>query len=136
MNNTDHQIGRSDAERLVEELRDTLDMDEDETLVLRGPQFDRGDGVEPGQPPLTEAAMKSLERAEESELKDLGLRKWSDETGLWLLPHEWHPHIPEDWPMLNILDEETCRAEYPAEPDKRFGVLSFGIVPEFERGES
>jgi hypothetical protein len=121
------------AEDVVAEIRDVLDMNEDETLVIQTPQFGREDGVEPGEPPLTEHAMDRLKHADESDLKELGLRKWSDETGLWLLPHEWHPHLPPEYPLLNILDEWTSRSEMPAKPDKRFGVLSAGIVPEFEK---
>lgn len=108
-------------------------MDDDEELVVQTPQFERTDGVEPAEPPLTHEAMDALKRADKDELGDLGLQKWSDETGLWLLPHEWHPHIPEDYPLLSILNEWTARGEMPANPDKRFGVLSVGIVPDFER---
>ena len=121
-----------DAERLAGEVRDALGMDDDEQLTIRTPQFDRTDGIEPSEPPLTHDAMDRLKQADKDELGELGLQKWSDETGLWLLPHEWHPHIPEDYPLLSILDEETTRGEMPANPDKRFGVLSVGIVPDFE----
>jgi hypothetical protein len=121
------------AEDVVAEIRDVLDMDEEETLVIQTPQFERNDGVEPSEPPLTEDAMDCLKHAEKEELKELGLRRWSDETGLWLLPHEWHPHIPPEYPLLSILDEWTSRGEMPATPDKRFGVLSVGIVPDFEK---
>jgi hypothetical protein len=120
-------------ERVVAEIRGALEMDEAETLIIQTPQFEREDGVEPGEPPLTEDAMDRLKHADESELKKLGLRRWSDETGLWLLPHEWHPHLPPEYPLLSILDEWTCRDEMPATPDKRFGVLSAGIVPDFEK---
>ena len=132
-------MSESDTERVAEEvigkIRDALDMDDEDTLVVQTPQFEREDGVEPGEPPLTYDAMNRLRRAEESTLQELGLRKWSDETGLWLLPHEWHPHIPSDYPLLSILDETTTREEMPAKPDKRLGVLSVGIVPDFEHSE-
>ena len=124
------------AEKVIGEIRDALGMDDDETLVVQTPQFERGDGVEPAEPPLTHGAMNRLRRAEKSELEDLGLRKWSDETGLWLLPHEWHPHIPRDYPLFSIMNNTTTRGEMPAKPDKRFGVLSVGIVPDFERTDS
>jgi hypothetical protein len=120
------------AEDLVAEIGDVLDIDGDETLTIRTPQFEREDGIDPGEPPLTEDAMDRLKHADKSDLEELGLRKWSDETGLWLLPHEWHPHLPPEYPLLNILDEWTNRREMPAKPDKRFGVLSVGIIPEFE----
>lgn len=117
---------------LIDRIRDALDMEEGETLVVRTPQFERHDGIEPGQPPLTPTAMDEIKKLDESELKELGLRKWSDDTGLWLLPHEWHPHIPADYPLLDILGEEETRANMPANPDKRAGMLAVGIVPEFE----
>lgn len=126
----------SQGEQIVSAIRDALDMDDGETLVVQTPKFERSDGVGPSEPPLTEAAMDRLKKADRSELKALGLRRWSDVTGLWLFPHEWHPHIPEEYPLTDINGERTCRAEYPATPDKRFGVLSFGIVPEFERPET
>jgi hypothetical protein len=120
------------TEDLVAEIRGVLDIDGDETLTIQTPQFERADGVEPGELPRTPDAMDRLKHADKSALKELGLRKWSDETGLWLLPHEWHPHIPPEYPLLTILDEWTSRSEMPATPDKRFGALSAGIVPEFE----
>jgi len=124
------------AKEVVEKIRNTLDMGDGENLVVQTPQFDRKDGVKAGEPPLTHGAMNALRRADKSELKQLGLRKWSDETGLWLLPHEWHPHIPDDYPLLSILDETRTRGEMPANPDKRMGVLSVGIVPDFEHSDS
>jgi hypothetical protein len=120
------------AEYVVAEISDVLDMDEDETLVIQTPQFEREDGVNPGSPPLTADAMDRLTHADESDLQDLGLRKWSDESGLWLLPYEWHPHLPPEYPLLSIFEEWTSRSEMPATPDKRFGVLAVGIVPDFE----
>ena len=129
-------MNQNNTDDVIERIRDALGIDEDETLVVRTPQFDRRDGVQPGDPPLTTEAMDKLKQADESELEDLGLRQWSDETGLWLLPHEWHPHLPPEYPLLNIFDEETCRSEMPSNPDKRYGVLSVGIVPEFERSQN
>jgi hypothetical protein len=123
------------AEDVVAEIRDILDIDEDETLVVQTPQFEREDGVEPGSPPLTADAMDRLTHADESDLQDLGLRKWSDKTGMWLLPYEWHPHLPPEYPLLNILGEWTSRSEMPATPGKRYGMLSVGIVPDFEKDD-
>lgn len=124
-----------DPDRLVQKIRSVLDIPDDEDLVVQTPQFERQDGVEPGDPPLTRDGMDAVKHASEDELKNLGLQKWSDDTGLWLLPHEWHPHIPEDYQLRSILDEEKTRADLPANPDKRHGLLSVGIVPEFERSD-
>lgn len=123
------------ARKVTDKIRDALDMGDDETLVVQTPQFERTDDTDPGDPPLTYAAMNELRRADKATLKDLGLQRWSDDTGLWLLPHEWHPHIPEDYPLVSIMDRTETRREMPANPDKRFGALSVGIVPDFERGE-
>ncbi|WP_153952872.1 hypothetical protein [Halosegnis longus] len=128
MDNTD-----TSAADVVAEIRDALGMDDDETVAIQTPQFERNDDVTPSEPPLTVDAMDRLKHADESELTQLGLQKWSDETGLWLLPHEWHPYIPPEYPLLDIFDEWTSRGEMPATPDKRFGILSAGIVPDFEK---
>jgi len=115
-----------DPESVLAEIDDVLD-------IIQTPQFERADGVAPADPPLTTDAMDRIKRADESELKELGLRKWSDESGLWLLPHEWHPHLPPDYDLVTINDERTSRSQMSATPDKRFGVLSAGIVPDFEK---
>ena len=125
-----------DSEKLLNRIRDGLGMDYDEKLVVQTPKFERTDGVEPAEPPLTESAMDQIKSAEKETLTQFGLQKWSDDTGLWLLPHEWHPHIPEDYELLSIMNERKTRRDMPANPDKRFGMLSVGIVPEFEKGES
>jgi len=130
----DERMGSGRA--IVQSIRDALGVEDGKTLVVQTPQFERQDGIEPGQPPLTHDAMDRLTEADKETLKELGLRKWSDETGLWLLPHEWHPHVPPEYPVMDILNEWTTRSEKPATPDKRFGVLSFGIVPEFEKEDS
>lgn len=124
------------AKAVAMNLREVLDIRPGETLVMQTPQFERPDDADVGDPPLTPAAMDRLKQASEDELKALGLQPWSKESGLWLLPHEWHPHIPPEYPLQSILDEETTRSEMPAVPDKRFGMLSVGIVPEFARGET
>lgn len=123
-------------EQIVAQIRSALDMRDGETLVIQTPQFERTDDAEPAEPPLTYKAMNSLRKASKDELSSLGLQKWSDDTGLWLLPHEWHPHIPDDYPLLSIMDRTKTRADMPANPDKRFGVLSVGIVPDFEHGDN
>lgn len=118
---------------LLETIRSALDMDEGEDLIIQTPQFERQDGKDPGDPPLTNSAMNSLRRADKETLAELGMQKWNDDTGLWLLPHEWHAHIPKDYPLYSILNKTTTRGDMPATPDKRFGMLSVGIVPDFER---
>lgn len=117
---------------IMDEIREVLDVGDDEEVVVQTPQFDRVDDVDPGEPPLTEGEMDLLKEADKDTLVELGLQMWSEETGLWLLPHEWHPFIPEDYPLLSINKRWTSRAEMPETPDKRFGVLSVGIVPDFE----
>lgn len=121
-----------DMDDLVNEIRDALGMDDDETLVVRSSQHERIDGVEPDDPPLTHSALDRLKTLDGDELADLGLCKWSDESGLWLLPHEWHPHIPDDYLLTDICGKTEFRGDMPANPDKRFGVLSAGIIPDFE----
>lgn len=132
---TDEQA-EEHAKNVVDRIREELDIPEDEDLVIQTPQFERQDGVEPGEPPLTEDAMERLKEADEEELKELGLRKWSEESGLWLLPHDWHEHIPPEYPLVDINTRNTKRADLPANPDKRAGVLSVGIIPKFERGNA
>lgn len=125
----------TDGNWIIEKIHSALGTNDDDKIVIKTPQFKRQDGIDPDHPPLTHEAMDELAQMEQSELEEMGLLKWSDETGVWLLPHEWHSHIPRDYPLVDIFDEETTRGEMPAEPDKRLGVLSAGIVPAFERGE-
>lgn len=124
-----------DEPEIVRTIRDALGLGDDDEVEIITPQFERTDGVEPGEPPLTYSAMNELRKADVSELESLGLRRWSDETGLWLLPHEWYPHIPADYPLLSIMNRTATRGEMPTVPDKRHGVLSVGIVPDFERDQ-
>lgn len=105
---------------------------DDERIEVVTPQFDREDGITPGDPPSTHEEMNQLLEATEAELKELGLRKWDDESGLWLLPHDWYRDIPDNFPLLDITGEASTRGDLPAVPDKRFGCLSIGIVPDFE----
>lgn len=121
-----------DVDHLANIIRDALGMDDDETLIVSSSQHDRIDGVEPSEPPLTNLAMDRLKTLDKDTLAGMGLRKWSDETGVWLLPHEWHPHIPDDYPLTDILGDTEFRRDMGANPDKRFGVLAAGIVPDFE----
>jgi hypothetical protein len=123
---------REFAEHVVRRVRDALDMDEDETLEIKTPQFDRRDGVEPEEPPLTEEEFDQLRELSTEELSELGLRKW-DESGLMLFPHEWYPHIPDGVTVTDINGETYEFDRTCASDDKRFGVLAYGIVPDYER---
>jgi len=124
---------REFAEHVVRRIRDALDMDEDETLEIKTPQFDRRDGVEPEEPPLTEEEFDQLRELSTEELSELGLRKW-DESGLMLFPHEWYPHIPDGVTVTDINGETYEFDRIGSSRDKRFGVLAYGIVPDSERG--
>lgn len=116
----------------AEQLAETLGVESGDTVRIRTPQFEREDGVEPDVAPATTSGYDALKSQSEEELRDLGLRPWG-EYGLWLLPHEWHPHIPDEYELIDIFGRVTMRGDKPANPDKRFGVVSFGIIPEFER---
>lgn len=104
-------------------------------IVIQEPEFERVDDVEPDDPPLTPEAIDELKQAGPERLRAMGLQKYSEDSGLWLFPYEWHGHIPTNYTFQSILGEEVTRADYPDRPDKRFGALSFGIVPEFEKEE-
>lgn len=117
----------------AEQLADALGLEPGDTVRVRTPQFERADDIEPGEAPLTHGALDRLTEADEATLTDLGLQKWSDDSRVWLLPWEWHDQIPGDYPLTDIFGEQSSRADLPAEPDKRFGALSVGIVPAFEQ---
>lgn len=53
--------------------------------------------------------------------------------GLWLFPYQWYPHIPEGMELLDINGETELFKKGVTDDDMRFGVLAYGIVPDFEK---
>lgn len=129
------------ARDIIDKIQDAIGRtnndDDQPTIEIVTPQFEREDGKRPGDPPLTEEEFDALRRLPRSELKELGLRPFDPETGLWLLPADWYEHLPEGVTVRSISSpsepEEFSRDTHG--PDRRFGCLAYGIVPDTEAGE-
>lgn len=89
------------------------------------PQFDRGDDTAVSFEP-DEAVFQALPYMSEETLLGLGLQRWSDDH--FLFPHEWYEHIPEGYEVVSILDEVEEFSTDTHHDDRRFGVLSYGVV--------
>lgn len=99
--------------------------DDGPTIEVVTPQFERRDGREPRPAPASREDFEALRDAPDEELLELGCQKWEED--LWLLPHEWHEDIPEGFEMETINGETEVWESGGPTPDKRFGVLAFGI---------
>lgn len=83
--------------------------------------------------PHTHSGLDMLKLEDKETLEDRGLRKHSNDTGLWLLPYGWHPHIPTDYLLINTDNGGTFRHELGEDPPEMDGKLPAGIVPSFEK---
>lgn len=111
---------------IIERIRQAIGADPNEAITVQTPQFERTDGKEPADPPLTEAAFEELRELDADELVDLGFQNWDGD--LYLLPAEWYPHIPEGVTFTSIMGEEVEFEPGETDNDRRFGALSYGIV--------
>jgi hypothetical protein len=116
-----------------ERIRDAIDADPGDKIVIKTPTFERQDGREPAEPPLTESAWEEIRNLSEEELVELGLQNWDGD--LYLLPAEWYPHIPEGVELTTILGEQIEFEPGETNNDRRFGCLSYGFVVGMDDGE-
>lgn len=93
------------------------------------PHRTRGDGRVVNRFPLTMAEFEELRHLPVEKLIDLGLRRWSEETGLLLFPVEWYPMIPPGFMLTSISGETEPFEPGVTDDDCRFGVLAYGIIP-------
>lgn len=130
----DEILDKADAvaetpEEAAEKIIEVTGADEGDTIEVTTPQFDRQDGIEPDEPPLTPSEFEMLLELPRERLKEMGLRPW-DESGLMLLPFEWYPHIPGGVEVTSITGETAPFDPSEHAQTKRFGVLPFGIHPD------
>lgn len=95
------------------------------------PQFEREDGIQPiANPADLFARLHMLSR---EALQQIGCRPWG-EHGLWLFPYQWYAHIPDGMELRCIDGTTEAFKSGVTDNDMRFGVLAYGIVPDFETG--
>lgn len=111
---------------IIERIRRAIGADPDEPIVVQTPTFERQDGEEPEDPPLTESAWEDLQDLSAEELTELGFQNWDGD--LYLLPAEWYPHIPEGVEFTSIMGEKVEFQPGETDDDRRFGALSYGFV--------
>ena len=73
-----------------------------------------------------------LDNATAKELKKQGFCKWSDEKKdgkhLWLFPADEYDNIPNNYPVVTISFETEKFQKGKSDNDRRFGMLSFGVL--------
>lgn len=114
------------TEDVIDQIREAIGAEEGETITVQTPTFERQDGKEPEDPPLTESAWESLRNLSVEELTDLGFQNWDGD--LYLLPAEWYPHIPEGVEFTSIMGRKVEFEPGETDNDRRFGALSYGLV--------
>lgn len=102
----------------------------DPDIEVVTPQFERVDGEDPAPAPDGREEFEKLRGLDGERLEELGLRKWSAESDLYLFPGEWFDHIPEGFEVTSI---HGPTYEFHADResrDTRFGALAFGVEAE------
>lgn len=101
-----------------------VEMLSDEDVEIMTPQFDRT----LGQPiPASFNSFDKIDGMGRTALKEMGCCEW-DEGGLLLFPAEWYDEIPDGFIVtdINYTEEPFKRGE--TDDDRRFGMLSYGVV--------
>lgn len=63
------------------------------------------------------------------EMKNLGFRKWSDDSNMMLIPLYLLPYLKDGFRAISISGEEFTFNRDKADNDHRMGLLSFGALP-------
>ena len=116
-----------DDPQFAEKFAEAIGLEPGETLEITGPQFERADGITPIANPTD--VLHNLHRMPEKTLRALGMAPWDER--LWLLPHEWFKHIPLGFRLQCIDGSEELFDPEKTSDDMRFGMLAYGIVPNF-----
>ena len=99
-----------------------------ETIRIKGPQFERTDGVVPSLPADSWERLCSLSK---ESLKALGCCAWDEPDArgmvLMLFPHEWYSHIPAGYEIVCINGDREQFVPGETDDDMRFGCLAYGI---------
>lgn len=101
----------------------------EDVSVYAPPHRSRMDGKEAAPAPLTSAEFERLRTLPRDELITLGLRPWSEESGLLLFPFEWYAAIPNGFEVVDIFGKTEQFVAGQTDDDCRYGVLAFGIIP-------
>lgn len=127
----ERELPPADESEFAAAVRDAIGAGPDEEVIVVTPQFERTDGVEPGDPPLTEADFDELRDLDRDELLERGLRPWGMDD-LWLFPGEWYPHIPAGLEVTDINGETEAFEPGVTDDDIRHGVLAYGLTIDTE----
>lgn len=93
------------------------------------PVFQRQDGiaVEPSKEMLD---FNKLKNTDSKTLISMGYRLWSEETNLWLIPHEQYNSIPAGQKLIDIFGDEFDFEPGKTDNDIRYGMLAYGFIKE------
>jgi hypothetical protein len=126
---TERTILSMDDANFAERFAEAIGLKPGETLVLRGPQFERTDGIEPIANPAQFFGL--LHAMPEKTLRAIGMQPWNER--LWLFPYQWFSSIPNGMLVESISGERLKWDRETCDDDMRFGALAYGIVPEFAK---
>lgn len=124
------EILHMDDPNFAEKFAAAIGLQPGEALEVSTPQFERTDGLKPA--PSADVLFSGLAGLPKESLKKIGMQAWG-EYGLWLFPYQWYPAIPRGLLVTDIFGNEEEFIPGVTDDDMRFGALSFGIVPDFER---
>lgn len=113
----------------VDALVEALGISPGDSVQIMTPQFDRVDGTIPSQTPGIE--FDKLHTYSKAQLLDMGMRNWDER--LWLIPGEWHAALPAGMTLECIDGEQYVVGTDYIDDDIRFGMLAYGVVPNFTR---
>jgi hypothetical protein len=114
-----------DVNPLAAKIRQVLGVGPYEKVTIVTPEFERTDDKCVTVFPKGKEFLDALKTAPPELLKDIGLGQWDGD--LWLFPAEWHGHIPEGYPVVNIFWNTRRFRLQDNQTDRREGLLSFGI---------
>lgn len=108
-----------------------LGLDDGDTIEIISPTFDRIDGTVPQVPGHTIEFYDQLRAKSKDELLSIGLRSWNGK--LFLIPGEWHSKLPMGLELIDIFQEKSVVGTDYIDDDTRFGMLAYGIIPDFAK---
>lgn len=57
------------------------------------------------------------------------MKRWDNESDLWLLTPEEFLEVPDGTVLLSISDDTAVKGKDYIDDDTRFGVLAYGLSP-------
>ena len=108
--------------KLADQVRDAVGASDTEEVEVLTPQFERRPGTPPPKsPPSLPSMWNALRAMTIKELRAIG-------CGLALFPAEWYEHVPEGFKVVTINGHEELFRRGVTDKDRRFGLLSFGVL--------